>query len=159
MIWINARLRNPPQTEIPLEGSRRRCDPAAIAGGVASTANYLAWAVMTDVQSLEALAQQPLDAIDLNLARSIVRQTRQDTDALRTVTTPMFWAAPAFGWLPHYGSDIVAASDLIDFSFELSTATGETLTAFEPLLNEPGWRWLVCCPSFWEPRRPVHICC
>jgi hypothetical protein len=30
---------------------------------------------MTDVQSLEALAKQPLDTIDLNLARSIVRQT------------------------------------------------------------------------------------
>ncbi len=91
--------------------------------GWLGTANYLAWAVMTDVQ------------------------------------TPMFWAAPAFGWLPHYGSDIVAASDLIDFSFELSTATNETLTAFEPLLNEPAWRWLVCCPSFWDPRRPVRICC
>ncbi len=48
--------------------------------GWLGTANYLAWAVMTNVQSLEALAKQPLDTINLNLARSIVRQTRQDTD-------------------------------------------------------------------------------
>jgi hypothetical protein len=96
---------------------------------------YLGLALQSDLQSLEVLAQQPLEQVDLQQAGQTLHQARADSASLRQLASPLLVLSPALRWIPRYGRDLSAARPLLDLAADFTLSADETFIAFEPLVN------------------------
>src|SRR5436190_12113923 len=116
---MTARSARPPQSHSGLRW-RLGCLVAAVALvsvlGWLGTVVYLGLALQSDLRTLEALAQQPLDQVDLQQAGQTLHQARADSASLRQLASPLLVLTPALRWIPRYGRDLSAARPLLDLA-------------------------------------------
>jgi hypothetical protein len=103
---------------------------------------YKAWRIATLAQSLQgrlneaqALLPGGSGTPDVQAALALVHGTRADVVALRAEAGPFLALAPALGWVPAYGGDLVAAPHLLAIADDLTFAAKTAGDSLAPLLD------------------------
>jgi hypothetical protein len=92
-------------------------------------------AFKTHLNSLENLATGDLAQLDLQGAAWEVEELRSNMLALHRDAGPFLWLTPYLGWVPGFGSDILAAQDLMTIGLNLTEAGDLLLEAFSPVVE------------------------
>ena len=91
--------------------------------------------VRADAGTLGSLAGEgrSLDAFDQ--AGPPLSALRGDLGLLQREAGPLLGLSPLFGWVPVYGGDLAAASDLLDYASSLAASADEAHRAARPLIG------------------------
>lgn len=99
------------------------------------------WQLYTDIQALRqdaaelaTVVAQP-DLPQITGLGPLLARTRSDAQNLRDAAAPLLPITRWLGWLPRYGSDLAAATSLLDAAVELSTAAEDGYIALMPVLR------------------------
>lgn len=93
----------------------------------------LAQALRSDVQALQQHASSTPDAETLPALQALAGSARTHAAALRDETHLFLPLTRHMGWVPTYGSDLVAAEPLLTVAVQTTTAVDESLDALRPL--------------------------
>ena len=91
-------------------------------------------ALRQDVAEITTVVTQP-DLTHLTGLGPLLARTRSDVQNLRDTAAPLLPMTDWLGWLPRYGSDLAAATSLLDAAVELSTAAEDGYIALMPVLR------------------------
>lgn len=98
---------------------------------------HLALELRQDIAAMQTLAASPsLETI--RQSGPALEKLRTDFDALERESRALIWLTPWLKWVPVYGGDLAASSQMLELSGHLLDCATGTHAALVPILNELG---------------------
>jgi hypothetical protein len=107
-----------------------------LAGGAKTRRIYLlAQEIRSNVYELRDMAVSSPRIEDLGKVGPRLEALQQNLGTLRQETKPFLWLGPLLDWVPVYGGDLAAASDLLDLAENITSSANEMFQAAQPGLE------------------------